>query len=94
MNQNNIAVLILAAGKGSRMKSVTPKVLHKVGNKSMILHCIDLCKKLRIMDITVVLGQDSKIIKKELPLDIKIAIQKKQKGTADAVLSAKNLYLQ
>ena len=45
--ENNLSIVILAAGKGSRMKSDTPKVLHEIANKSMLLHVIDNSKKLK-----------------------------------------------
>ena len=40
---NHTKVLILAAGKGKRMKSTKPKVLHELAGKSMIMHIIDKC---------------------------------------------------
>ena len=50
----SISVVILAAGKGSRMKSTTPKVLHKISGKAMLFHAIDAAQKISD-DITVVL---------------------------------------
>ena len=50
----SISIVILAAGKGSRMKSSTPKVLHTISGKSMLSHTIDAAQKLSD-DITVVL---------------------------------------
>ena len=50
----SISIVILAAGKGSRMKSTTPKVLHSISGKSMLSHAIDAGQKLSD-DITVVL---------------------------------------
>jgi len=50
----SISIVILAAGKGSRMKSTTPKVLHPISGKAMLFHAIDAGKKLSD-DITVVL---------------------------------------
>ena len=50
----SISIVILAAGKGSRMKSTTPKVLHTISGKSMLSHAIDAAQKLSD-DITVVL---------------------------------------
>ena len=40
---NNLNIIILAAGKGTRMKSSKPKVLHKIANQEMLLHVINLC---------------------------------------------------
>ena len=53
---NKTSVIILAAGKGSRMKSKLPKVLHEIAGKPMILHVIDACKKLKLDNIYVVLN--------------------------------------
>ncbi len=50
----SISIVILAAGKGSRMKSTTPKVLHTISGKSMLSHAIDAGQKISD-DITVVL---------------------------------------
>ena len=50
----SISIVILAAGKGSRMKSTTPKILHTISGKSMLSHTIDASKKISD-DITVVL---------------------------------------
>ncbi|HHD81673.1 MAG TPA: bifunctional UDP-N-acetylglucosamine diphosphorylase/glucosamine-1-phosphate N-acetyltransferase GlmU [Campylobacterales bacterium] len=50
----SISIVILAAGKGSRMKSSTPKVLHEISGKSMLFHAIDASQKISD-DITVIL---------------------------------------
>ncbi len=50
----SISIVILAAGKGSRMKSTTPKVLHAISGKAMLFHAIDAAQKISD-DITVVL---------------------------------------
>ncbi len=50
----SISIVILAAGKGSRMKSTTPKILHTISGKSMLSHTIEASKKISD-DITVVL---------------------------------------
>jgi len=50
----SISIVILAAGKGSRMKSTTPKVLHTISGKAMLFHAIDAGKKISD-DITIVL---------------------------------------
>ena len=64
---HSLSIVILAAGKGTRMKSNTPKVLHKIANKEMILHVIDACIKLKPKKIYVVLGSNSNNIKHILP---------------------------
>ncbi len=90
MNKNKITAVILAAGKGSRMRSNSNKVLHKIGNKPLINHSIDLCKTLNISDITVILGHQGKKVSESIPSDIKLVYQKNQVGTANALSLMKN----
>ncbi len=59
------SVVILAAGKGTRMKSSTPKVLHEISGKSMLFHAIDAAKEISD-DITVVLYHQAKRIQAEI----------------------------
>lgn len=88
------SVAILAAGKGTRMKSTTPKVLHKICNKPMLFCIIDEAKKLSD-DIHVILGYQSERIIAQLNLlydgDIKIHIQDltRYPGTAGAFIPGK-----
>jgi bifunctional UDP-N-acetylglucosamine pyrophosphorylase/glucosamine-1-phosphate N-acetyltransferase len=61
----SISVVILAAGQGTRMKSTTPKVLHKISGKSMLFHAIDAAKSLSD-DITIVLYHQAQRIQTEI----------------------------
>lgn len=85
----NIAAVILAAGIGKRMQSKTPKVLHKIGKKPMILRTIE---NIRVLDLAQVIVVANKAninkLKKILPKNVDFAIQKVPKGTADAVEKA------
>ncbi len=85
---NFLNIIILAAGKGTRMKSPKPKVLHEIANKEMILHVINLCNKIKYKNLFIVLSKDSNNIKAVLPKNVKIIIQKEQLGTANALLCA------
>jgi len=85
---NFLNIIILAAGKGTRMKSPKPKVLHEIANKEMILHVISLCNKIKYKNLFIVLSKDSNNIKAVLPKNVKIIIQKEQLGTANALLCA------
>lgn len=85
----NLAAIILAAGKGTRMKSDLPKVLHKVAGKSMVSHVVDLAKSLNAKRIITVVAPNSADVEKDAGTEI--AIQKEQLGTGDAVKSAKQL---
>lgn len=86
----NLAVVILAAGRGTRMKSTIPKVCHMVGEKSMIEHVTETAKSLTPKELTIVVSNENinEIKKKVEHLDVRFKIQSKPLGTAHAVLSA------
>lgn len=86
----NFKALILAAGKGTRMKSKYPKVIHKVCGKEMINHIICASKNAGVNDIITILGHESEVVKKTLPENTKIAMQTEQLGTGHAVMMAKD----
>lgn len=87
MNKN-VAVIILAAGKSTRMKSDIPKVLHPICSRPMLEYVLDLVRNLRADKTVLVLGHKHELVKKLLKPDVKIAIQRKLLGTADAVKEA------
>ena len=81
---NNLHILILAAGQGTRMKSARPKVMHEIVGRPMIGHVIETAESLKPHCITVVTSpQQDEVTQFVKPH--KTAIQKKQLGTADAV---------
>jgi bifunctional UDP-N-acetylglucosamine pyrophosphorylase/glucosamine-1-phosphate N-acetyltransferase len=86
------AAVILAAGQGTRMKSPTPKVLHKVGGRSMLDRAIDAAQELGCETIVVVVGVHSPAVgehvKARLGQDA-IVVQDPPLGTGHAVLAAK-----
>ena len=84
--------IILAAGKGVRMKSDLPKVLHPVCGKPIIEYVLDIAKSLGSLKIYVVLGHKSEAVRKYLRRDVVVVIQKKLLGTADAVKSAQHYF--
>lgn len=83
--KKEIAVIILAAGKSTRMKSAIPKVLHPLCGRPMLGYVLDLVKGLKPKQVVAVLGHQQELVRKVLPKGVKIAIQKKLIGTADAV---------
>jgi len=87
MNKN-IACVILAAGKGERMKSATPKVLHNICGRPMLGYVLDLVKELKIKTCVTVLGYKNEEVKKYLGSSTKTVLQKKLVGTGDAVKEA------
>ena len=82
----SLNIIILAAGNGKRMQSNLPKVMHKVGGKTMLEHVLISANKLKPKTVNVVVNPKIEYIKESF-LDYKIHWfnQKTQKGTADAV---------
>ena len=79
----SVSVVVLAAGKGTRMKSDLPKVLHKVLGKSLLAHSLDA---LSFVDNQyVVVGHESDMVVNSLPSTTKHILQKDQLGTGHAV---------
>src|ERR1041384_3913687 len=88
-----VEVLVLAAGLGTRMKSVTAKVLHKLDGRPLIAHVCRTAVQLDLQAITVVVGHQADDVKKAVSAELgehraSFALQEKQKGTGDAVLAA------
>lgn len=83
--KNEIAVIILAAGKSTRMRSEIPKVLHRICARPMLGYVLELVAGLRPKQIVAVLGFKQELVRKIIPKGVKIAIQKRLIGTADAV---------
>ncbi|WBU57205.1 bifunctional UDP-N-acetylglucosamine diphosphorylase/glucosamine-1-phosphate N-acetyltransferase GlmU [Paracoccus sediminicola] len=87
----DIAVVILAAGQGSRMKSDLPKVLHKVGAVPMVGHALAAARSLNPSRIIVVAGHGAEHVTKavaKLDGSAQIALQTEQLGTGHAVAQA------
>lgn len=82
-------VVILAAGKGTRMKSKLYKVLHKVCGKSMVEHVVAAAQGVQPEKIVTVVGTGAGDVEKVLAGKSSFAFQEKQLGTGDAVLAAK-----
>ena len=85
---NDVNVIILAAGQGTRMNSSISKVLHQVGNKTLIQHVIDAAMPLA-SSINVIIGHNSESVKKSIQNNlVKWVLQKNQLGTGHAVMQA------
>jgi UDP-N-acetylglucosamine diphosphorylase/glucosamine-1-phosphate N-acetyltransferase len=85
----NLAAVILAAGKGTRMKSDLPKVLYKVNNKPMVHYSIDLSEVLGANKIIVVVGYGKdQVIEEIYKRGVDYVIQEPQLGTGHAVMQA------
>lgn len=86
------AVLILAAGAGTRMKSDTPKMLHTLGGRSMLGHSLHAVAQIAPKHLVVVVGKDrervgpaAQQIGRQLGTTVDIAVQEEQRGTGHAV---------
>lgn len=88
--QNNINIVILAAGQGKRMFSRLPKVLHPLAGVPMLLRVLNIAHTLQPLSekIVVVIGHQSDTVKAALPVDTLTVIQTEQKGTGHAVAQA------
>jgi bifunctional UDP-N-acetylglucosamine pyrophosphorylase/glucosamine-1-phosphate N-acetyltransferase len=87
----NFAVVILAAGQGTRMRSDTHKVLHPIACKPLLLHLLDSVDRLGAEKRVVVVGKGRDQVEIALKgRDVAIAHQAEQKGTAHAVSQAKD----
>ena len=82
-------VVVLAAGKGTRMKSKLYKVLHKVCGKTMVEHVVDAARGVNPAKIVTVVGTGAGEVEKVLDGKSDFAFQEEQLGTGDAVMTAK-----
>lgn len=85
-----LEIVILAAGKGTRMKSTKPKVLHEIGGKSLLCHLLDTANELHAENVHLVCGFGMDQIKSAIGErnGITYWCQEKQLGTGHAVLQA------
>ena len=82
----NLVAVILAAGKGTRMRSKYPKVLHKVGGKPMLQHVIDAATLAGCDEKVVIVGHEAELVEAMVGSQGKIALQAEQLGTGHAVM--------
>lgn len=84
----DLVAIILAAGKGTRMKSKLPKVLHKVGGKPMVEHVMEAAEEAGVSRKIVVVGFGSEKVMEFIGGRAKVVLQAEQLGTGHAVLQA------
>ena len=85
---SDLVTVILAAGKGTRMKSAMPKVLHKAGGKAMLQHVIDAAQAAGAKRNIVVVGFGGAVVQEAVGTQAEVVVQKEQLGTGHAVLQA------
>ncbi len=84
----NTGAVILAAGKGTRMNSDLPKVLHKINDKALAEYVIDAVSAAGIDNICLVIGYQAERVKENIHRKVEYAYQKDQLGTGHAVMCA------
>jgi bifunctional UDP-N-acetylglucosamine pyrophosphorylase/glucosamine-1-phosphate N-acetyltransferase len=90
-DQRRFAVVILAAGQGTRMRSDTHKVLHPIASRPLLLHLLDRVDALGADRRVVVVGKGREQVEAAIAArDVTIAVQADQKGTGHAVQQAKD----
>lgn len=87
----SVGVIVLAAGKGTRMKSSLHKVLHPIGGRAMIKHLLDTVSNLSPSHSTIVVGADRDQLEGALD-NVSFAVQEPQLGTGHAVMAARDSF--
>src|SRR5438128_4996618 len=85
-----VAIAIMAAGKGTRLKSKHPKVLHEVGGKPVLAHVIASASKVvPSQDVYAIIGHEADQVRKAVShTGIKFVLQAQQRGTGHALMVA------
>lgn len=83
-----MSAIILAAGKGTRMKSDLPKVLHQINHKPMLEYVIRAAKGAAMDDVCLVIGHGAPLVREAMGDAYQYAIQEPQLGTGHAVIQA------
>ncbi len=87
----NINAIVLAAGAGTRMKSKTPKVLHKISGVPLVGHIVDLLEAIQVTKTTIVIGHGKEKVEDYLSSrSVNIAYQEQRLGTGHAVMMAQD----
>jgi bifunctional UDP-N-acetylglucosamine pyrophosphorylase / glucosamine-1-phosphate N-acetyltransferase len=92
MSTPKIAIAIMAAGKGTRLKSKHPKVLHEVGGKPLLAHVIAAAVKVvPAADVYAIIGHEAARVRKALEnTGVKFVLQEEQRGTGHALMVARH----
>lgn len=91
-SKSSLAIVIMAAGKGTRLKSKHPKVLHEAGGKSLLAHVIAAAQKVvPAKNIYVIIGHEAEQVRKALAdAGVNFIVQAEQRGTGHAVMMARD----
>src|SRR5215467_12198520 len=85
------AIVIMAAGKGTRLKSRRAKVLHEIGGQPLLAHVIKAAQQIvPADDIYVIIGHEAESVRKAVePLGVNFVLQAEQRGTGHAIMCAR-----
>ena len=90
MANSDFVIVILAAGKGTRLKSALAKVLHRAGGRSLVEQVVRACQPVKPREIVAVVGHQADDVTSAIaPLGVKTILQEPQRGTGHAMLVAK-----
>lgn len=90
MASSDFVVVILAAGKGTRLKSSLAKVLHRAGGRTLVEHVVRACQPLKAKRTIVVVGHQAEQVAAVVePLEAETVLQQPQRGTGHAVVAAR-----
>jgi bifunctional UDP-N-acetylglucosamine pyrophosphorylase/glucosamine-1-phosphate N-acetyltransferase len=90
MNAKDTAIVLLAAGKGTRMRSELAKVLHRAGGLSLVEHVVRACQRLKPIQLLVVVGHQAEEVSAVVTsLDAQTIMQQPQRGTGHAMQVAR-----
>lgn len=87
---SELRAVILAAGKGTRMRSKLPKVLHKVGGKPMLQHVLDATDAAGAAEKIVIVGHEAELVEAMVGEQGQIVLQAEQLGTGHAVMQTQD----
>lgn len=85
---SKLKAVILAAGKGTRMKSDLPKVLHEINGRTMVEYVIDAVREAGAEEICLVVGHKAELVKERIGSGVTYVLQEEQLGTGHAVKCA------
>lgn len=87
----NYSAIILAAGKGVRMRSQMPKVVHRVAGRPMVWYVVNAVREAGIKDITLVVGHGRESVEESLKAEnLRYVVQEQQLGTGHALMQAQD----
>jgi len=90
MSNNDLAIVVLAAGKGTRLKSSLAKVLHRAGGRTLVEQIVRACHPLKAREIVVIVGHQAEQVSAVVePLGAVTVLQQPQNGIGHAMQIAR-----